>query len=369
MRHPYFHKAVTICYEHLIPVGEMPNYFINLTVDPETIDVNIHPTKTEIKFENEQPIWQILSASVKEALGKFSTAPSIDFDMEDAPEIPTSKPGTHVLPPTVHVDTTYNPFRAGGGGSSVKRPNYDWQQLYSSFNNTKEGSTVQPDSDNDFPSKLDFSDGYVSNFSSEGEQSVFPEFESKLNQSGRTVLQLKGKYIMTPSAEGLMVIDQHRAHGIILFERFVAGISSREMASQRVLFPEIMQLTVSQSETLHGIWEELIALGFDLADMGQNSYSINAIPAGIEGIDVRDLIGQMLVTASEKEHDAKASLQKRMAWTLAETAAVPVGQSLSQEEMLSMVDDLLSLKTPAYTPDGKSVFIIVSYDELQKRFN
>ena len=296
MRHPYFHKAVTICYEHLIPVGEMPNYFINLTVDPETIDVNIHPTKTEIKFENEQPIWQILSASVKEALGKFSTAPSIDFDMEDAPEIPTSKPGTHVLPPTVHVDTTYNPFRAGGGGSSVKRPNYDWQQLYSSFNNTKEGSTVQPD-------------------------------------------------------------------------RCMAGISSREMASQRVLFPEIMQLTVSQSETLHGIWEELIALGFDLADMGQNSYSINAIPAGIEGIDVRDLIGQMLVTASEKEHDAKASLQKRMAWTLAETAAVPVGQSLSQEEMLSMVDDLLSLKTPAYTPDGKSVFIIVSYDELQKRFN
>ena len=251
----------------------------------------------------------------------------------------------------------------------MKRPNYDWQQLYSSFNNTKEGSTVQPDSDNDFPSKLDFSDGYVSNFSSEGEQSVFPEFESKLNQSGRTVLQLKGKYIMTPSAEGLMVIDQHRAHGIILFERFVAGISSREMASQRVLFPEIMQLTVYQSETLHGIWEELIALGFDLADMGQNSYSINAIPAGIEGIDVRDLIGQMLVTASEKEHDAKASLQKRMAWTLAETAAVPVGQSLSQEEMLSMVDDLLSLKTPAYTPDGKSVFIIVSYDELQKRFN
>ena len=369
MRHPYFHKAVTICYEHLIPVGEMPNYFINLTVDPETIDVNIHPTKTEIKFENEQPIWQILSASVKEALGKFSTAPSIDFDMEDAPEIPTSKPGTHVLPPTVHVDTTYNPFRAGGGGSSVKRPNYDWQQLYSSFNNTKEGSTVQPDSDNDFPSKLDFSDGYVSNFSSEGEQSVFPEFESKLNQSGRTVLQLKGKYIMTSSTEGLMVIDQHRAHGIILFERFMAGISSREMASQRVLFPEIMQLTVSQSETLHGIWEELIALGFDLADMGQNSYSINAIPAGIEGIDVRDLIGQMLVTASEKEHDAKASLQKRMAWTLAETAAVPVGQSLSQEEMSSMVDDLLSLKTPAYTPEGKSVFIIISYDELQKRFN
>ena len=174
---------------------------------------------------------------------------------------------------------------------------------------------------------------------------------------------------MFPTADGLLLIEQHRAHATILFERFMEGLSSREMASQRVLFPEIMQLTVSQSTVLHGIWDELSSLGFDLADMGQNSYSINAVPAGIDGVDVCDLIGQMLATASEKEHDAKSVLQKRIAWTLAEAAAVPVGQTLSKEEMLSMIDDLLSLKSPAYTPDGKTVFVTISYDELQKRFN
>ena len=166
-----------------------------------------------------------------------------------------------------------------------------------------------------------------------------------------------------------MVVDQHRAHGVVLFERFMTGISSREMASQRILFPEMMQLTVSQAAVLRSIWNELTALGFDLADMGQNSYSVNAVPAGVEGVDACDLIGQMIATASEKEHDAKASLQRRIAWTLAEAAAVPVGQTLSKEEMSTLVDDLLALKTPAYTPAGKSVFVVISYDELQKRFN
>lgn len=372
MRHPYFHKAVTICYEQLVPVGEMPNYFINLTVDPETIDVNIHPTKSEIKFENEQPIWQILSASVREALGKYSTAPSIDFDMDDAPEIPASKPGAHVQPPTVQVDRSYNPFRTGGGvGASAKRPQYDWQQLYSSFNSAPEEQPLMPDNEEEVPSKVDFSAGYVSRLSDDKprETGIFPEFESKLNQSGRPLFQLKGRYITVPAADGLMVVDQHRAHAVILFERFMAGLASREMASQRILFPEIMQLTVSQAAALQSIWNELAVLGFDLADMGQNSYSVNAVPAGVEGVDACDLIGQMIATASEKEHDAKTSLQQRIAWTLAEAAAVPVGQTLSKEEMSAMVDDLLSLRAPAYTPVGKAVFVVISYDELQKRFN
>ncbi len=375
MRHPYFHKAVTICYEHLVPVGEMPNYFINLTVEPETIDVNIHPTKSEIKFENEQPIWQILSASVKEALGKYSAAPTIDFDMDDAPEIPISKPGSHVAPPTVQIDKSYNPFRpgGGGGGAAAKRPQYDWQQLYSSFNNSpREEEPLRPDAGEEVPSKADFSGDYVSKLSDDTpveNNTIFPEFESKLNQSGRPVLQLKGRYITVPTPDGLMVVDQHRAHGVVLFERFMAGILSREMASQRILFPEMMQLTVSQAAVLRSIWNELTALGFDLADMGQNSYSVNAVPAGVEGVDACDLIGQMIATASEKEHDAKASLQRRIAWTLAEAAAVPVGQTLSKEEMSTLVDDLLALKTPAYTPAGKSVFVVISYDELQKRFN
>ncbi len=370
MRHPYFHKAVLICYEHLIPVGEMPNYFINLTVDPETIDVNIHPTKNEIKFENEQPIWQILSASVKEALGKFSTAPSIDFDMEDAPDIPTSRPGEYVAPPTVQVDTNYNPFRStgNGGGSASRRPNYDWQQLYSKFNAGKESAEVAPDDEPElFASAVNRPDTFPSKFTTG--QSAFTEMGSLFNSGERSTMQLRGKYIAWPADNGLMVIDQHRAHGVILFERFMAGLATREMASQRILFPEMIQLTVSQSTVLKEIWDDLLALGFDLSDMGQNSYSINAVPAGVEGIDVCDLLGQMIVTASEKEHDVKNTLQQRIAWTLAEAAAIPVGQSLTKEEMVSMVDELLSLKTPAYTPDGRAVYTLITYEEFYKRLN
>ncbi len=370
MRHPYFHKAVLICYEHLIPVGEMPNYFINLTVDPETIDVNIHPTKSEIKFENEQPIWQILSASVKEALGKFSTAPSIDFDMEDAPDIPTSRPGEYVAPPTVQVDTNYNPFRStgNGGGSASRRPNYDWQQLYSKFNAGKESAEVAPDDEPElFASAVNRPDTFPSKFTTG--QSAFTEMGSLFNSGERFTMQLRGKYIAWPADNGLMVIDQHRAHGVILFERFMAGLATREMASQRILFPEMIQLTVSQSTVLKEIWDDLSALGFDLSDMGQNSYSINAVPAGVEGIDVCDLLGQMIVTASEKEHDVKNTLQQRIAWTLAEAAAIPVGQSLTKKEMVSMVDELLSLKTPAYTPDGRAVYTLITYEEFYKRLN
>ncbi len=370
MRHPYFHKAVMVCYEHLIPVGEMPNYFINLTVEPETIDVNIHPTKSEIKFENEQPIWQILSASVKEALGKFSTAPSIDFDMEDAPDIPTSRPGEYVTPPTVQVDTSYNPFRSGGGGSGSagRRPNYDWQQLYSKFNAGGDNSEVKPDETEIFTSAVNQpEDTFPSKLTAE--QSTFTEMGSQLNPGNRPTMQLRGKYIALPVEEGLMLIDQHRAHGVILFDRFMAGLASREMASQRILFPEMIQLTVSQSAVLKEIWDDLAALGFDLADMGQNSYSINALPAGVEGVDVCDLLGQMIVSASEKEHDVKTSLQQRIAWTLAEAAAIPVGQILSKEEMASMTDELFSLKTPAYTPDGRAVYTLVTYDEIHKRLN
>ncbi len=369
MRHPYFHKAVLICYEHLVPVGEMPNYFINLTVEPETIDVNIHPTKSEIKFENEQPIWQILSASVKEALGKFSTVPSIDFDMVDAPDIPTARSSECVTPPAVQVDTNYNPFRSTGNGSgnAGRRPNYDWQQLYSKFNAEKENIEVAPDEQNLFASVVNSPDTFSSKLITE--PSAFTEMSSQLNSVESSIMQLRGKYITLPTDNGLMVIDQHRAHGVILFERFMAGFATREMVSQRILFPEMIQLTVSQSIVLKGMWDDLSVLGFDLSDMGQNSYSINAVPAGVEGIDVRDLLGQMIVTASEKEQDVKQTLQQRIAWTLAEAAAIPVGQNLAKEEMLSITDELLSLKTPAYTPDGRAVYTLITYEEFHKRLN
>ena len=369
MRHPYFHKAVMQSYEHLIPVGEMPNYFINLAVDPASIDVNIHPTKTEIKFENEQPIWQILSAAVKEALGKFSAVPSIDFDMEGAPEIPVFHKGDSVKPPQTSFTPGYNPFK--GSSSTPKRPDYDWTQLYSGFESAKD----MPRNSREEESQI---------FSSKVNQPVVPDnpsvvtspsetIASKMNDSavpvsGGQYLQVKGRYIVTSVKSGVVLIDQYRAHVRILYDRYISHIQSGQGVSQRVLFPEMIYLSASQGAILASIKSDLDALGFDLSDMGSGAYSINGVPGGIEGVDVVNLLNKMIETASEKGGDVKSDIHESIARTLAESAAIPYGQILSPLEMEQLAEDLFASAMPGYTPDGKITLTVFSTEELQKRF-
>lgn len=382
MRHPAFHKAVTRCYEKLIGADEMPNYFLNFKVDPDTIDVNIHPTKTEIKFENEQPIWQIVSAAVRESLGKFNAVPSIDFDTDDAPDIPVYHPGDKVAQPQMGVDTTYNPFRAsgGGGGTSASayrpsRPDYDWKKLYENFTEPASADIPVADSpveERNIPSKANFG----MQFSDLPETPAAPVISGLDSAApsgdftaGAMYLQFKGRYILTSTKSGLMIIDQHRAHTRILFERYITGIRTRKCVSQRVLFPEMIRLTASQAAVLATVTEELSALGFELSDMGQYSYAVNGVPSGIEGVNVQQLVDQIIESASGKgSGDALSDVQERMAMVLAEAAAIPVGQLLSPVEMERLAGDLLQLETPRYTVDGKAVFTVISTDEIAKRF-
>ena len=370
MRHPYFHKAVMQSYEQLIPVGEMPNYFINLTVDPASIDVNIHPTKTEIKFENEQPIWQILSAAVKEALGKFSAVPSIDFDMEGAPEIPVFHKGVEVRPPQTTFTPGYNPFKSSSP-AGTKRPDYDWSKLYSGFESAK-----------DMPRNSTEEEPRI--FSSKVNRPVVPDLSSaetvpsetiasKINDSvattvGGQYLQVKGRYIITSVKSGVVMIDQYRAHIRILYDRYMSHLQSGQGVSQRVLFPEMIHLSASQGAILSGIKEDLDSLGFDLSDMGGGTFSINGVPGGIEGVDVVGLLNKMIETASEKGGDVKSDIHEAMALTLAESAAIPYGQVLSSLEMEQLADDLFASAMPGYTPDGRVTLTVFSVDELQKRF-
>lgn len=370
MRHPYFHKAVMQSYEQLIPVGEMPNYFINLTVDPASIDVNIHPTKTEIKFENEQPIWQILSAAVKEALGKFSAVPSIDFDMEGAPEIPVFHKGDSVKPPHTSFTPGYNPFKSSSA-ATYKRPDYDWNQLYSGFESAKDMPRNSGEEEpRIFPSKVNQS--VVPDDSSEGISPSEP-IASKMNDSAAPVaggqyLQVKGRYIITSVKSGVVLIDQYRAHVRILYDRYISHIRSGQGVSQRVLFPEMIHLSASQGAILAGIKSDLDALGFDLSDMGGGTYSINGVPGGIEGVDVVGLLNKMIETASEKGGDIKSDVHESIALTLAESAAIPYGQILSPLEMEQLADDLFASVMPGYTPDGRTTLTVFSAEELQKRF-
>lgn len=372
MRHPGFHKAVMKAYEELIPVNEMPNYFLFFTVAPETIDINIHPTKTEIKFENEQAIWPIVLASVKEVLGKFCAAPSIDFDMADAPEIPAFTPDTNVTPPSRGYDPSYSPFKkpSGVGGGSVKRPDYDWEKLYAVFNDTP----------NDTPGDvqaIDAGSACQSEFSrvhpfsaeddnADGQQSLL-EMHIDSSSAPSLFLQFKGRYIVTPSKTGLLLVDQHRAHVKVLFEQYMARRDKQSLPSQKILYPELIQLNSSKAALMDEVQPVLQQLGFDISDMGNGTYSVCGVPVGIEGIDVQVLLEQMFLSAESKERSIADDIYTRLALSLAESAAIPVGQVLSGEEMERLIGDLFGIATPNYTPDGKPVFTIITTDEIAKR--
>ena len=367
MRHPYFHKAIMDAYEHLIPVGEQVSYFIYFDVDPGNIDVNIHPTKTEIKFENEQAIWQILAAAVKETLGKFNAVPSIDFDTEGMPDIPAfeSSPYAGIQPPKTTYNPDYNPFNTSAvpPSSYSSKPSRDWEQLYEGLEHHSSAQHIQksyPD-DGDYFTAVSM------------EQPVTPTLydhseEAAMGEKSSQHYQFKGRFILTSVKSGLMIIDQQRAHIRILYDQYLEQITRRQGASQGMLFPDIVQFPVSEVPVLQEIMEDLSYLGFELTDLGGGSYAINGIPSGIEGLNPVELIQSMVHTAMEKGGKVKEEVQSNLALTLAKAAAIVPGQVLTNDEMNGLVDGLFAVATPNYTPDGKTVLSVLQEDELEKLF-
>lgn len=367
MRHPYFHKAIMDAYEHLIPVGEQVSYFIYFDVDPGNIDVNIHPTKTEIKFENEQAIWQILAAAVKETLGKFNAVPSIDFDTEGMPDIPAfeSSPYAGIQPPKTTYNPDYNPFNTSAvpPSSYSSKPSRDWEQLYEGLEHHSSAQHIQKS----YPDDGDY-------FTAASmEQPVTPTLydhseEAAMGEKSSQHYQFKGRFILTSVKSGLMIIDQQRAHIRILYDQYLEQITRRQGASQGMLFPDIVQFPVSEVPVLQEIMEDLSYLGFELTDLGGGSYAINGIPSGIEGLNPVELIQSMVHTAMEKGGKVKEEVQSNLALTLAKAAAIVPGQVLTNEEMNGLVDGLFAVATPNYTPDGKTVLSVLQEGELEKLF-
>lgn len=355
MKHPYFHKAVMQAYENIIPIGEMPNYFIYFTLDPQTIDVNIHPTKTEIKFENEQPIWQILVSAVREALAKASMIPTIDFDMQDAIDIPVYTPSAKkesLTPPTVRVNAAYNPFDLSSGKS--ERAEFDWTKLYQDFEN----------------SKTDINQDLFDEAQSENPVNPDDVISSTINQPKELFpcYQYKDKYIVTSLKSGLAIIDQHRAHLRVLFEQYINNIQQRRSISQKILFPEIVELTSSEALILPDLQEDLLYVGFDLSNLGNNTYVINGLPSEIEGVEPVALLKDMINKALEHNNTIKEDLAHILALTLAKAAAINYGKTLSVEEMEHLIASLFSCRETRLTPDGKNILSIINDDELERRF-
>ena len=362
MRHPYFHKAVMSAFEQLIPEGEQPNYFLRFTVDPQAIDVNIHPAKTEIKFEDELPIWQILAAGIKETLGRFSEVPSIDFDTEDAPAIPAYQQHVEVHHPEVEVDTSYNPFKAQSQTSSAQPRHHaadrqqmsNWDELFANFERKKRDSMSQVTSQpvEQAPASED-----------DTQNPVLP-----LSNIQSVYLQLKGRYILSPAKSGLMIIDQHRAHVRILFDRYISRIHSGNISSQTILFPEVLHLSAAQSVTLQELLPEMETMGFALSSLGGNDWAVNAIPAGIDGVDATAMVHQIIESVDNGGMPLKKRILEHLALTIAHSAAIPTGRVLMQEEMDILVADLLRLPEPNYTPDGKTIITVLPIEQITKMF-
>lgn len=336
MKHAYFHKAVIQAFDRLVPVGMQVPYFIYFEVAPGDIDVNIHPTKTEIKFENEQTIWQILMAAVRDAIGRFCEIPQIDFDTEGKPEFPTFNPITQRVDiPQPSYNPSYNPFKQHQPAERAKKVIGGWEKLYDQL----------PEQPQELPMEMEM-------------------FE--VEEKSPVHYQYKGKYIMTAVKSGLMIIDQYRADVRVRYERYMAQLESQSVNSQRMLFPEVVQFSASDAVVLEKVLPELQAMGFELTDLGQYSYGIQAIPAGLDGLNYVQLIQEMLSDTIEKGLGDLHDIHSSLALSLARHAAIPQGQILNNEEMENLVNELFACSNVNYTPDGKAILCILPQREIEQ---
>lgn len=370
MRHAYFHKAVLASYEDLISAETQPSYFIKFTVDPETIDVNIHPQKYEVKFENEQPVWQILSAAIKESLGRYNAASAIDFDVVDAPDIPVFSPDEKATP-NIDIDYHFNPFKDENPKPASPFSDYrprthsvdtDWQKLYEGFA-AKSAAAVVPDQDAvpDTMAPVVEPDGAM----------VVPSLSAQLDNARSEIpgmFQVKGRYIAAPSKSGLMLVDQHRAHVRVLFDRYLSLVEQGDVASQRLIFPDAVTLDAARSAVAHSVSDLLQSMGFDISSLGGNDWAINAVPAMLGKCSPAQAFANIIDAVAEEDEDVEKSQWHKIALAMARSAAVKYGSPLSQPEIDTLLADLFKTSMPDYTPDGRVILRVIDIDDIYKMF-
>lgn len=356
MRHPYFHKAIMQAYQHLLPPDTFPSYFLFLEIDPADIDINVHPTKTEIKFENDRTIWPLIHAAVRESLGKHNVVPSIDFDQGGNIDIPVrQKSDGPVSFPEIKIDSGYNPFNAGrvpSGGSFPKSSSSEKSNL-SNWEDLYQGAQLKLKPEEDTAAQTD--------------DVLFSQATAQF--SGKRTLQLKQKYILTPVKSGLMVIDQKRAHERILFEQFMEVMKSESVASQQQLFPQTLEMNPADAALLQNILPDLLSLGFDIRAFGKDTFIINGTPGVLDVSSPELIVEKLLEEYKNSPVDARSKAKEQIAISLAKASALDYGTDLKQQEIDHLIDNLFACATPNFSPDGKKVITIVAITDIEKRFN
>lgn len=398
MKHPYFHKAIMTAYERLVPEGEQIPYFIYFTVNPTDIDVNIHPTKTEIKFENEQTVWQILTAAVRDAVGMFNDVTAIEFDTEGQPDIPAlgAMPQADISAPKVQYNPTYNPFNEPSAQRSSAAPD-NWEQLYEGLSSAHSrqqsapslfgndtGGVIQsrsnvankPFADNGIvlskgfskPDGLNAESAEFNALSADTDMLSASTEPSPLEEKSPTHYQYKGRYIMTSVKSGLMIIDQYRAHTRILYEGYIEQMQKRRPSSQKPLFPDTIHFSASDKVVVEAVMPELQNIGFELTPNEEGDYKITAVPSGLDGLDYVALVQDLVASAREKTTSAIDDINHSIALELARNAAVTYGQVLTNAEMENIVNSLFACSNFSYTPDGKKILTMLRQTDLEQLF-
>lgn len=363
IKSPYLNHAISAAFEGLLKDGYHPSYFLNLTVDPKTIDINIHPTKTEIKFDDEHTLYAILRSAVKHSLGQFNIAPVLDFEQQSSFNTPYSYKNKVGKAPTIEVDRSFNPFAdEGTSGSSTSKSTStrthfksgsaaNWESLYvglESRGNGRQEHDIEASFENNIKTETIFSDASV--------------------ETSKTTFQLQQKYIVSTLKSGMLIIDQNRAHQRVLYEGFLKHITIKEATSQQLLFPLQLSFTPNEVNIISGLKEDLEHTGFVFSDVNEETIIITGVPVGVPESEVSIILEQLISDVEHDVPDANFSATDLLAKSMAKSLAIKNGQSLNNTEQEHLVNSLFACKEPNISPTNRPTFITLSTDDIEKKF-
>ena len=348
----YLNHAVNKAYQELLPDDNFPLYVLFIDIDPAKIDVNVHPTKTEIKYLDERSIYAIIHSAVKRSLGKFNISPTIDFNQETGfSNMITHKAPEDIVPPSIAFNPDFNPFVQtekqskpslyGGGRSSSMAPSKNWGSLYEISNHKlPEQATLEIDKENEF-------------------QPLQKQF-----------MQLHHRYIVSQIKSGIMVIDQQAAHERILYERFLLHLDDRKGASQQSLFPQTVTLSPNDYELAKSLLDDIKSLGFEVREFGKNTLVIEGIPVdlGSTNINETQLFEHLIEGFKNSQQELKLDKRDALARSMAKNSAIKAGTVLGQQEMNTLIEELFACKTPNFSISGKPVIQTIALTEIAQKF-
>ena len=352
IKSPYLNHAISAAFEGVLQPGKHPSYFLNLEVDPKSIDINIHPTKTEIKFDDEQTIYAILRAAVKHSLGQFSIAPVLDFDRDKNLDTPYGFESGQTVHPKVEVDRTFNPFsNSHSSAPSHSKPASDaWEGLYVGLE-----SKSNPDS--------------FSQVNYESDEMTSSIFDDSTEQKSHKTFQLHNKYIINTIKSGMLVIDQNRAHERILYEEFLRKTTVNEAVSQQLLFPLKLKFSKSDNTILKDLQLALETTGFVFSSFTDENIELTGVPVGVKESEVYIVFEQLIHDIEHEVPDVNFSVSDLLSKSLAKSLAIKNGKKLEREEQEHILNTLFSCKEPSISPSNKTVFTTLKVEELDKKFN